>query len=57
MLADWLGRFLPAEVVIGVAAALSGSAYVVDILAPYFLTSQGESQNLSDTYKANLCSL
>ncbi|ORY86753.1 kinase-like domain-containing protein [Leucosporidium creatinivorum] len=39
---DWIGRQLPAEIAFGVHAALAGSAYVADILAPYFLTSHGK---------------
>ncbi|KAL8287446.1 hypothetical protein RQP46_003304 [Phenoliferia psychrophenolica] len=40
---DWLGRVLPAEVVVvGTDSPLAASAQVFDILAPYLLTSQGK---------------
>lgn len=46
IITDWIGRQLPAEIAFGMHAALAGSAYVADILAPYFLTSHGESSLL-----------
>ncbi|KAK4052686.1 eukaryotic translation initiation factor 2-alpha kinase [Microbotryomycetes sp. JL201] len=39
---DWLGRQLPVEILLSIDNVLSGTAYVVDILAPYFMTSQGK---------------
>ncbi|KAM0786774.1 hypothetical protein ACM66B_002209 [Microbotryomycetes sp. NB124-2] len=39
---DWLGRQLPVEILMTMDNLLSGSAYVVDILAPYFMTTQGK---------------
>lgn len=39
---DWLGRTVPAEVSAGADMAISGQAYLVDILAPYFLTAPGK---------------
>ncbi|KAK4057521.1 eukaryotic translation initiation factor 2-alpha kinase [Microbotryomycetes sp. JL221] len=39
---DWLGRRLPVELVLTVDMVLSGMAYVVDILAPHFMTTHGK---------------
>jgi hypothetical protein len=40
---EWIGRVLPAEVLVESDAPFSATAHVFDILAPYFLTSQGKS--------------
>ncbi|SGY15170.1 BQ5605_C013g07278 [Microbotryum silenes-dioicae] len=39
---DWIGRMLPVELMMGMEAALSANAYVIDVLGPYYLTPQGK---------------
>ncbi|GAA5836580.1 hypothetical protein JCM9279_000433 [Rhodotorula babjevae] len=39
---DWLGRIFSAEIIPDGQAPQPASAYVVEVLAPYFLTSQGK---------------
>lgn len=42
---EWIGRVLPAEVLVESDPPYSATAHVFDILAPYFLTSQGQSSH------------
>jgi translation initiation factor 2-alpha kinase 4 len=43
---DWLGRIFPVEISRKNKPLEAGSAYVFDVLGPYFLTSQGASSSL-----------